>query len=122
MAGHAKSGHSKVGVAALHVSRSPAGGVVLLVVLRVAAGLRQATADHVTDGQQRHVEPGVVGSEALAVVTVVGHCSGDQHSNGNNDVGNKLGRLERRLGLARLGVTLGGGNIATTGVVGVDVF
>ena len=37
----------------------------------MAAGLRQAAADHVADAQQGHIQPSATGTEALAVIAVV---------------------------------------------------
>jgi hypothetical protein len=37
----------------------------------MAAGLRQAAADHVADAQQGHIQPSATGTEALALIAVV---------------------------------------------------
>src|SRR5829696_674331 len=68
-------------------------------VLVAAAGLGQAAADQVTDGQQGDQEPAVVGAEPLSVVVDVDHPRGDQHSDDCQDVDDQLGGLERGLGL-----------------------
>src|SRR3954449_9732389 len=71
---------------------------VVLVVGLTAAGLGEAAADHVADGQDRHVQPRLPGAEA-AVVGLVDHAGGDQDAGQHGEEGEELGRLERRLGL-----------------------
>src|SRR5215218_3746699 len=67
--------------------------------LVAAAGLGQATADQVADGQQGDQEPALVGAEPLTVLVDVDHPRGDQHSDDCQDVDDQLGGLERRLRL-----------------------
>ena len=83
-------------------------GAVLVVRLR-AAGLGEAAADHVADGQDRHVQPRLLGAQATGV-GLVDHGSGDQDADEHDDERDELGRLERRLrlgGETAHGVVLG---------------
>src|SRR5829696_7595603 len=70
------------------------------VAARAAAGLGQAAADHVADGEQRDVEPGLVGEEDVAAaVGVADERGGEKHSDDGENVDDELGRLNRGLGL-----------------------
>src|SRR5829696_3134303 len=71
---------------------------LVLVVGLAAAGLGEAAADHVADGQDRHVQPRLPGAEA-AVVGLVDDAGGDQDAGQHGEEGEELGRLKRRLGL-----------------------
>src|SRR3954471_4927550 len=84
---------------------------VVLVVGLAAAGLGEAAADHVAHGQDRHVEPRLLGAEA-AVVALVDHAGGDQDAGQDGEEGEEFGRLKRRLGL---------GGQAARGALGVAV-
>src|SRR5215213_11914823 len=68
-------------------------------VLVAAAGLGQAAADQVADGQQGDQEPALVGAEPLSVVVDVDHPGGDQHTEDRQYVDDQFGGFERRLGL-----------------------
>src|SRR3954470_17381787 len=70
--------------------------VVVVVVEIAAARLRQAAADHVANGEQGDVEPGVLGVEAVVVVLERG---GDQDRDDRDDVGDQLAGLGRVLRL-----------------------
>ena len=60
-----------------------------------AAGLGQAAADQVADGQQGDEEPGRVGEEDItATVGVADQQRGDQHSGDCDEVDGELRRLE----------------------------
>jgi hypothetical protein len=72
---------------------------VRLAGLVAAAGLGQATADQVADGQQGDQEPSLVSAEPLTVRVDVDHQGGDQHTEDRQYVDDQLGGLERRLGL-----------------------
>src|SRR3954462_5450628 len=73
-----------------------AGVVAAVVVVEVAAaGLGQATADHVADRQQRDVEPTLLGAEVGGVND--GRRNQDTDDRGN--IGDQLGGLERGLRL-----------------------
>src|SRR5215203_3886990 len=67
--------------------------------LVAAAGLGQATADQVTDGQQGDQEPALVGAEPLTVRGDVDRPGGDQDTEDRQYVDDQFGGLERRLGL-----------------------
>src|SRR5215217_4807720 len=68
-------------------------------VLVAAAGLGQAAADQVADGQQGDQEPALVGAEPLSVLVDVDHPRGDQHTEDRQYVDDQFGGLERGLGL-----------------------
>src|SRR3954452_24416389 len=94
---------------------------VVLVVGLAAAGLGEATADHVADGQDRHVQPRLPGAKA-AHVGLVDHAGGDPNADQHGEKGEELGRLERRLGLrgqathgARPGLAVAHGTIGPRG-------
>ena len=70
----------------------------VLVVGLAAAGLGEAAADHVADGQDRHVQPGLTGAEA-AVVGLVDHAGRDQDADQDDRRRRRTGRFERRLRL-----------------------
>src|SRR3954471_20367200 len=96
---------------------SSALGVVLVVGL-AAARLRQPAADHVADGEDRGVQPGLLGAEAAAV-GLVDHRGRDEDAGEDGDEGDEgdeLGRLERRLGL---GAQTADGVVAHGGAVTV---
>jgi hypothetical protein len=65
---------------------------VVLVVGLLAAGLGEAAADHVADGQDRRVQPGLLGAEA-AVVGLVDDGGRDQDSGQYRQEGEELRRL-----------------------------
>src|SRR5215212_4337896 len=65
-----------------------------------AAGLGQAAADQVTNGQQGHQEPALVGTEPLSVRIDVDHQGGDQNTQYRKYVHDQFGRLKRGLGLS----------------------
>ena len=68
------------------------GGVVLLLV---AAGLGQATRDHVADGQEGDVKPCLLGAE----VATVYHGGCNEDADDGDDVDDQLSGLVGRLGL-----------------------
>jgi hypothetical protein len=64
-----------------------------------AAGLGEAAADHVADGEQRDVEPDLVGGEVVgAALLALDRVARDPQADDDGDIGEELGRLERRLG------------------------
>ena len=73
--------------------------VRVVVVEVAAAGLGEPAADHVADGEQRDVEPGLVGEEDIAAaIGVTDQRGGDEHADDEED--DELGRLERGLRLS----------------------
>src|SRR4051812_33397450 len=72
-----------------------AGGVLVDVVVVVPAPrLRQATADHVSDGQEADVERGFLGAEVAGLVR---HHGREDDSDDSDDVRDQFGGLERCL-------------------------
>ena len=70
------------------------------VAVRAAAGLGQAAADHVADGEQGDVEAGLVGEEDVAAaVGIADESGGEKHSDDGENVDDELGRLNRGLSL-----------------------
>src|SRR4051794_6687078 len=92
-----------------------------LVVGLAAAGLGEAAADHVADGENRHVQPRLPGAEA-AVVGLVDDAGGDEDADHHRDVREELARLERGLRLggepagAVIGVAVAPGDVLPGGV------
>ena len=73
-------------------------GAVVGGVGLAAAGLGEAAADHVADGEERDEQPRLLGAEP-AGVGLIDDAGGDQHADDGRHVGEELGRLERRLRL-----------------------
>src|SRR5215218_3428731 len=74
----------------------------VVVVGLAAAGLGQPAGDHVADGQQGDVPPGLVGPEvveALAVLAGLDQERGQQDAGEHDHVGDELGGLVGGLGL-----------------------
>src|SRR5215218_11314956 len=90
--------------------------LALLVVSLAAARLREPAADHVADGEDRDVQPCLLGPEA-AGVGIVHDGGGDQNADRRDDVRDELGGLERglRLGGDAAGTSRGdGGSVFAT--------
>jgi hypothetical protein len=79
--------------------RRTGGSALVGVVVRVpATGLRETAAEHVADGQDRHVQPRLAGAKATGVA-IVDDGGGDQDGDRGREEREELRRLERGFGL-----------------------
>src|SRR3954470_118760 len=100
-------------------TRSGTHECLLVAVVRVrvaAAGLGEAAAHHVADGEDRDVEPGLTRAEP-ADVALIDDLGGDQDAGQDRQEREELGRLERRLGLR---LATGGGAMGLVQAVAVS--